>query len=481
MNKQSRREFITGAALASLGIILLPGCNKTGDESNPASKKEIIVIGAGISGLAAAKTLVSAGYKVTVLEASDRYGGRIKTVDVDGYKADFGASWIHGIIGNPLNLLANENGLVTKPTYYDPSYIFDIDGEEVTDDEWEIIEDLLNQLYNKAYENPGLSLKDLLVLIEPEVNNLSDKLKRTFYGAVRSEIEIPYAVDSADIAAKALTTNDSFPGKDVVFVNGMEELTDILAQGLNIQYNTFVTKISYSGDKVSVYTKNSNDIDPKRSCVACHSGTAASVLNHDNVFTADKVIVALPLGMLKNDNVVFDPVLPPEKIQAIESLGIGTMNKVFLKFTENFWYEDGYFFEYLKEDYSQIIEFFSPAPTGTTNVIVAVFAGEQARSIEKMEESELKELVMSDLRGMFGPNIPEPIAFAKTTWHTSPYSLGSYPHLKPGSDLSACDTIATPLLNKLFFAGDATSKDYMATAHGAYISGVDAANSIMNS
>ncbi len=479
MYTQSRRDFITRAALASLGIILLPQCKKTVVDSDPT--KEIIIIGAGISGLAAAKTLINAGYKVIVLEASDRYGGRIKTVDVGGYKADFGASWIHGINGNPLNKLANENGIVTKPTYYDPSYIFDIDGEDVTEAEWEIIEDLLEQLYNKALDNLDLSLTDLLVLMEPDVNNLSDKLKRTFYGAVRSEIEIPYAVDSDDIAAKALTTNDSFSGKDVIFVNGMGELTDILAENLNIKYNTFVTKISYSGDKVNIYTKNPEDIDPTRSCVACHSGTNASLLEHDNVYSADKVVVALPLGMLKNENVTFDPVLPPEKIQAIESLGIGTMNKVILKFTENFWHEDGYFFEYLKEDYSEIIEFFSPAPTGTHNVIVAVFAGGHARSIEKMDDSELKEMVMNDLRGMFGSNLPEPVAFAKTTWHTSPYSLGAYPHLKPGSDLSACDTIATPLLNKLFFAGDATSKDYMATAHGAYISGIDAANDIISS
>jgi monoamine oxidase len=261
----------------------------------------------------------------------------------------------------------------------------------------------------------------------------------------------------------------------------MGELTDILAKGLDIQYNTFATKISWSGEKVSVYTKNTLDIDPKRSCMACHSGSNASLLEHDNILTADRVVVALPLGMLKNQNVVFEPALPAEKLTAIDSLGIGTMNKVFLKFEENFWYEDGYFFEYLKEDHSQIIEFFSPVPTGANNVIVAVFAGQQARSIEKMEDAELIEMVMNDLKGMFGQDIPQPLSFKKTTWHTNPYSLGAYPHLKPGADLTACSEIAKPLGSKVFFAGDATSKDYMATAHGAYLSGLDAANRIINS
>ena len=342
------------------------------------------------------------------------------------------------------------------------------------------IENLLEDLVNLAYENPDSSLQDLLDIMEPGLN-LTDKLRRTFFGAVRSEIEIPYAVDAPDIAAKALTTNDSFPGKDVIFVNGMGELTDVLAKGLNIQYNTFATKVSWSGEKVNVYTKNPLDIEPKRSCMACHSGSDASLLEHDNILSAGRVVVALPPGMLKNQIVTFDPVLPDEKLMAIDSLGIGTMNKVFLKFDENFWYEDGYFFEYLKEDHSQIIEFFSPVPTGAGNVIVAVFSGQQARSIENMDDTALIELVMNDLKGMFGQDIPQPVAFQKTSWHTNPYSLGAYPHLKPGSDLTACNEIAKSLGNKVFFAGDATSKNYMATAHGAYLSGLDAATKIINS
>jgi monoamine oxidase len=463
-----------------MGMMILPYCKKPTDEpTNNKNKKDIIVIGAGIAGLAAAKTLQNTGNKVLVLEASDHYGGRIRTIDVDGYKADFGASWIHGINGNPLYSLANNNGIETKPTYYDPSYIFDIDGENITETEWAEVEILLGQLVDLAYENPDVSLQELLGIMEPNLN-LSEKMRRVFFGGIRSEIEIPYAVDTPDISAKALTTNDSFSGDDAIFPNGMAALTDILAEGLEIRYNSFVTKISYSGDKISVYTKNTLEIDETRSCNACHSGQNASTLQNDDVFTTDKIVVALPLGILKNNNVIFEPALTSEKISAINSLGIGTMNKVFLKFDQNFWYEDAYFLQYLKEDYSSEIEFFSPTPTGMENVLVAVFSGQQARSIETMEDAELVDLVMGDLKGMFGDNIPEPVSWHKTSWHTNPLSLGAYPHLKPGSDLSACEIIAKPIDNKIFFAGDATSKDYMATAHGAYISGVNAANKINN-
>jgi monoamine oxidase len=228
-----------------------------------------------------------------------------------------------------------------------------------------------------------------------------------------------------------------------------------------------------------VYTKTTNDIEAERSCVACHSGSDATLIETAGVLSADKVIVAVPLGMLKNKNIEFEPSLPKDKTTAINSLGIGTMNKVFLVFNENFWNQDGYFFQYLKQDSSKIIEFFSPTPTGTSNVIVAVFAGQQARSIERMDDSEVQNIIMNDLKGMFGDNIPQPLEMQKTSWHTNKYSLGAYPHLKPDSNLSACDNIASPLSNKVFFAGDACSSKYMATAHGAYISGLDAAENAM--
>ena len=480
--------------MASMALALLPHCKKKSSDP-PQEKKKVIVIGAGIAGLAAAVSLKNAGHQVTIIEASGRYGGRIKTVDMKGYKADFGASWIHGINGNPLYTLANSNAIATVATHYDPSYLFDIDGTEITLDEWNETEKLLTQLVDLAYDNREISLEALLELMKDDVAVLSEKMQRVFYGAVRSEIEIPYAVDAKDISARALTTNDSFPGNDVIFPGGMGALCDVLAEELGISssdstglkhsptqdlpeihFNTFVTKISYNADKVFVYTNSTSNVDPKRSCVACHSSENASPLDSLQVLSADKVIVAVPLGILKNKNIVFDPALPDDKVSAINSLGIGTMNKVFLRFNENFWNSDGYFFQYIKQDHSKIIEFFSPTPTGASKVIAAVFAGQQAKSIEKMEEDDLQNLVMNDLKGMFGENIPRPLEMEKTSWHTNRFSLGSYPHLKPGTTLSACDTIARPLNNKVFFAGDACSSKYMATAHGAYISGMTAAD-----
>ena len=161
MKLQSRRSFLEKAALISAGMILFPYCRKNDDiipDSNTKIKKDIIIIGAGIAGLAAANILKNKVTNVTVLEASNRYGGRINTVDIDGYKADFGASWIHGIDGNPLYSLANNNNIITKKTHYEPSHIYDIDGSEITSSEWAVVENLFITLYNLAETNPDTSM-----------------------------------------------------------------------------------------------------------------------------------------------------------------------------------------------------------------------------------------------------------------------------------------------------------------------------------
>lgn len=482
----NRRKFIKNTSFFIAGITLpavLINCTKKPKEPvnpNPEKKLKVLIIGAGIAGLSAASSLQKEGYEVKVIEASNRYGGRINSIDFNGDTVDAGASWIHGITGNPLYSLSQQNAIITRQTHFEPSYIFDIDGSEITEEDWSNIEPYLNQLVDIAYDNQDLSLQGLLEIIAPQLN-LTERLKRLFYGAVRSEIEIPYAIDAKDISARALLVDDSFPGEDVVFPGGMHQLTDVLAQGIDISYNSFVYKIDYSGDQVAVYVKKYSEVDEKRACYACHHNTNANNLSEDEVFSADKVIVALPLEMLKRENVIFSPAFSNTRTEALNALEMGIMNKVFLKFEENFWYEDAYFLEFLKEDYSNVIEFFSPTPTGLDNILVAVLAGHHAKRIETMSDAEVEELVMSDLKGMFGNNIPSPTAITRTAWHSDPLALGAYPHLKPAKKMTVCDTIANDLDMKVFFAGDFVVKEYLATAHGAYISGIRAAQKIMDS
>jgi len=469
----NRRKFISNSLYVVLGGLFFDSCNAFNKK-----KEDIIVIGAGIAGLAAASKLSLSGYNVTVLEARDRIGGRIHTVDFNGFKMDAGASWIHGTDGNPLYSFSQENKISTVATFEDPSYLYDFDSSEITDSDWSKVKKNLDFLFDESLKNPNISLKELTIQTEAKLN-LSEKERRLFYGAVRTEVEIPYAEDSNDLASNILNSDDSFPGDNVLFPEGMSQTIDKLASGLNIKKNSFVTDIQYYSNKVEVFVTDYSLIEKKRSCHACHGNKDATKLISGKSYKADKVVVALPLGMLKNEIVTFHPELPSFKKDSINNTAIGTMNKVFLYFEKSFWPKDGNFIEYFKDNSSEMMVYESYSPIGNNNVLIVFLAGKQARKIENMNIDETRDMVISDLRKIYGSSIPNPTNIYKTGWHTDPFALGSYPHIPPGSKLSDCDKIGNSIDNKIFFAGDSTISNYLATAHGAYISGIKAANEII--
>jgi predicted NAD/FAD-binding protein len=130
----NRRRFLGQTAF--LGATVLASSCTQAQSKPPAAKKErILVIGAGIAGLAAAATLQDQGFAVTILEARDRLGGRLWTDrSWPGVSLDLGASWIHGVTGNPMSRLAIEAGLETAPTDYEALEIFSSDGRRLADE-----------------------------------------------------------------------------------------------------------------------------------------------------------------------------------------------------------------------------------------------------------------------------------------------------------------------------------------------------------
>ncbi len=469
----TRKKFLVDSLILSLGGLFLGNCKSS---NNVKKDKRIIVIGAGISGLAAAYTLNNAGYEVIVLEARNRIGGRIKTINFNGFKMDAGASWIHGTTNNPLYAFTQENNITTIATYADPSYLYDVDGSEITYDDWKEVEKNLEYLCDKAYDYPEKSLEEVSDIVEHQLS-LSDRMRRLYYGAVRTEYEIPDGGDGKELSSIVLISNDSFPGDNVLFPDGMEKVTAALAKGLDIRLNRFVTKINYESDSIEIFYTDSSNVKDK---ISPYSNGDFSSLSNEKMVKADIVIVTLPVGVLKRNIVRFVPELPSYKVEAIERITTGSMNKVFLYFEKSFWPDDGYFFEYFKEDYENMMVFESFSTMGIKNILLAFLAGKQSRMAEKEDIPTVKELVMNELKSMFGTSIPEPKDIYKTSWYTDPFALGSYPHIPPGSNLSFADKIAEPIDNRVFFVGDSTTSDYLSTAHGAYISGISAANKIIN-
>src|SRR5262245_21067426 len=142
--RPDRRRFLQGSALLGVGALLgrLPRAHAEDERAG----ERVVVVGAGVAGLSAARALAKSGRKVVVLEGGDRIGGRVVTsrlwLDMP---CDLGASWIQGTRGNPIARLAEEWGLETKATNMDDASIFRADGKRATDAEVEEVDGLVKE------------------------------------------------------------------------------------------------------------------------------------------------------------------------------------------------------------------------------------------------------------------------------------------------------------------------------------------------
>jgi monoamine oxidase len=237
---------------------------------------DIIVIGAGMAGLAAAKQLSEAGYDVLILEAQERIGGRIFTDRTYNIPLDIEASWIHGIEGNPITMLAEEYDAATIYTNYDSYIIYDTNGEVIDKARAKAMnniycdfEDFYDTFREKIKENGGsdVPLQDAITEFLKKAN-LSEQQYRDFNFTLFWNIEGEYAADSSKISLFSFDKMGYHFYKDrpiedpcleedlhdVVFPGGYDQIINGLSEGLNIKTGHIVTNVDYNDDIITVTT-----------------------------------------------------------------------------------------------------------------------------------------------------------------------------------------------------------------------------------
>ncbi|WP_420590117.1 flavin monoamine oxidase family protein [Bacterioplanoides sp.] len=436
------RRLLSGLIIISLG--LLTACAGTSKNGN----QKIIVVGAGIAGLAAAQRLKESGHQVTVLEARDRIGGRIWTLQVGDIKLDMGASWIHGINGNPVYDLAQQLNLDTVATDYDNIVRYDHSGKQTQLNELEV-EQFFSSLNRQGIQNPDSAIAELAA--QADTAGLSPQQRNYL---INTTLEHEYSGSSQSLSFAALQEGEEYSGGDVIFPQGYAQIINHLQQGLNIQLQQAVKQINYQEDQVIVSTSQQQE------------------------FRADKVLVTVPLGVLKKRVIQFNPVLPESKLSAIDRLGMGTLNKVYLKFPSNFWGTQQDLIGFIGEGNGQWAEWLNIAKYIGEPVLLGFNAASFGEAIEQLSDAEIQQQAMTTLHKIYGEDIPQPEKIWVTRWHSDPFSYGSYSFLKTGSQAKDRAELGQPINNKVYFAGEAINRDYPATVHGAYLSGLAAAESM---
>ncbi len=273
-----------------------------------------------------------------------------------------------------------------------------------------------------------------------------------------------------------LDAGNEWEGKHTMVIGGYQQVPRGLLncpQPLDIRKKSKVKRIFYNPDQ----SMPSN--------IECEDG---------EVVSADYIVSTIPLGVLKANDVGFEPALPDWKLGAIQRIGFGVLNKVVLVYKEPFWDQTRDIFGTLRnpanrfsldqKDYftqrGRFFQWFNCSDTSGLPTLLALMAGQAAFDTEKATNDELVAEATAVLKGIFGASVPDPIEAIVTRWKRDPFTRGSYSFTGPNFQPDDYEVMAKPIGN-LFFAGEHTCGTHPATVHGAYISGLRAASEVLES
>ncbi|NJD21531.1 MAG: hypothetical protein FIA82_02510 [Melioribacter sp.] len=421
--------------------------------SNQSYKGVVLIIGAGISGIAAAKSLKKAGLEPLILEANYKIGGRIRTEQRNGMMIEYGASTIYGSLTNPVTQIARDAGANLLDVSNYGSSVYDDKGILISDEklkEYNInYNTLLQQIKSNAVANK--SVTDVINGIAP--GYLSDLLMRYLF-TTKLELNTGASIDK--LSSLYFDDHEKFFGEDLVVINGFENVVNYLASGLSILTNYEVKNINYKDSKIIVKTQRGE-------------------------FSAEHVLVTVPLGVLKNQSIIFDPLLPTQKTEAIMRLKMSANEKLTMKYNAIVYPHPAYTFGIASSQFGKFNYFLNMNKYSSNNAFTTFLTGNFGENLGQYDSYAFANWASENIWSIFsGAKYGTSYNFG-SQWRKDPYIHGAFSYVPVGAHASDYDIIAEDINKKLFFAGEHTNRQYRGTVHGAYLSGIRAAEKIIAS
>ena len=451
-----RSEFLK-LSLAGLGSLAF---SSMGAEGRSTEQKTVIIVGAGMAGAAAARSLTDAGFKVTVLEARDRVGGRIHTFRDWDIPLELGAGWIHS--GYPdaevLMKLARRYQVSTANTDYRKFKLFTEQGNLVSPLKAErLYEDvvekrLLDEVVKIQQAHQDYSVAQVFdralrgVSLDNESRAIVSFYREGFANSLNTQLDqvsARYYLNQAAIQSQQ---------RDALVTNGFDTIVRALLQDIEVQHNVVVKHIAPLGEGVKVETLRGN-------------------------WEANYVIVTVPLSILQQQHITFASEFSDAKKKALSSLRTGLFNKVIMQFSEPFWKDSAHLLAFqnsVKDSFGIVVNYhhFTGKP-----MLVAMPITRAAQWVEQDPEAVQKKWQAILQRAFPNKNIDiERVKISQ--WHSDPFARGAYSYVPVGSSKQSFEALAEPV-GPVHFAGEATESDNHGTVHGAYLSGLREAQRII--
>ncbi|MFN8711450.1 MAG: flavin monoamine oxidase family protein [Bacteroidota bacterium] len=441
-----RKNFLKQSALVSLGGLLFPSsilssCRKKSLFEDQNYDGKVIIIGAGAAGLYAGYILKSKGIDFTILEASNTHGGRMgKLSGFADYDIDTGAQWLHG--NN--NILGDLIKKTNTPVTLDLSeYAYWFNGQ--------LVSELPEDPFIFEGENlPDVSFKDYAH--QQGFGSEYDTIIEAIAGDQGASASLLSAYWNKKEEENWVSGDDDFKFSATYF----DFIDAHIARPVidKVVLNTPITGINYAGEKIQLTDASSNQ------------------------WIADKVIVTVPISILKLNEISFTPALPAAKTEAFSKIGMGPGMKVFLKFSTKF-------FEPILIGGTICAAYIDDSVGKTTsdNILLAFVMGDQAAYLHALgSDNAITTALLQELDSVYsGQATASFLASSVHDYTSKPFIKGAYGYSTVGMN-DARAVAAQPVNDKLFFAGEAMNiNGHHQTVQGAVESGYKAVIDLLKS
>ena len=478
--------------LLSAPAIVYAADNQTCSESN--LDADVLILGGGIAGLAAARALHNRDVtNFLIIEAQSQLGGRVRTVELrpgSGIMINSGANWFHGYDPDqpglhPLAQIINTpscGGIQGVITTLNGLGVRNSRGVDITNSpslrysDYEAAATGIDNL-GRARQNagmPDISVREALSrsgwVVRTAEDEWIDWLEYTYcFAEPPDDSSLFNTVSLGDFSAfgDPDRAGDFLITDNEGYAKVIRCLADefLMENDPRVHLNTQVTRIEWSND--------------------CVCATATMGGNSNRTFCGRYAIVTFSIGVLQQlqaAGLEFDPPLPPEKVNAINSIRMAHYLNIVVEFNTRFWEQDIVYIGYVNESdgrYFPIVQELTHIQ-GATVVYMTVTDRLADRIIRQTEEQNRQEIIAvfnnaynmslqpSDIRTLFLPN-----------WDINPLFFGSYSNRPVGVTSETFTTLRSPLGGRLFLSGEATSERYSSSVHGGYFSGIDTANDVL--
>lgn len=368
------RLFFAGEATSSDAPATVHGALASGTRAaqeviDAADEKEVVaVLGAGVAGLAAARALHDAGYSVVIFEARDRIGGRVATVHTDTgpIPIELGASWVHDVAASDLAETLSNLDINTAAFDYDNDTTLFTGGvtQESLDNATDAIESAIESVDGAESD---MSIAAAMAASGETTNPLAlnhiDEVElASEYGANADELSAWWG------------TEEGSRGDDLLVLGGYGGVADHLAEDLDIRLGTAVRTVSSNDDGAEL------------------------AFDNDETFSCDRVVVTVPLGVLAAGDITFNPPLPDTHQNAIDTMRMGLLDKVWCVFPEQFWSNESLIWNRVDEPGAAFREWYNLAPLTGKPVLLALNGGRTARGLAERSDEDVRTAALAALQ-----------------------------------------------------------------------------------